>query len=155
MAAIWAWRSSSDCSSLTASSRFLITSSFCRQTSSNDDSCKRVKRKLVINKNITVSVFLRCTNLQNWNYCKIPVKSLYIDLLSSKQLPLPVLHSALHTHPSLPIHKHQPYAIIPSVLSPLLLSHFSAIHFSLADHRYSFHIVSSLPLVSGRLYGAL
>ena len=53
MAAICSCRSSSDCSSLIATSRFFITSSFCRQISSNDDSCKRVKRR-----NVSVVIIL-------------------------------------------------------------------------------------------------
>lgn len=75
-----------------------------------------------------------------------------VQASSSTYFPLTPLYL---THPSLPGHKHQPYEIIPSVLSLLLLNHFSVIRFSLADRRYSFRIVSSLPLVSAGLYGAL
>ena len=79
-----------------------------------------------------------------------------VQASSSTYFPLTTLYlTHPPTHPSLPGHKHQPYEIIPSVLSLLLLNHFSVIHFSLADRRYSFRIVSSLPLVSAGLYGAL
>lgn len=165
MAAICAWRSSSDCSSLIASSRFLITSSFCRQMSSNDDSCEWMKTRLAVSK-VFVSVQIWNTEIiVRWssrsckqNYQKqikytVVYFLLYTGLLFCKHLlPTPTLHCPLHTQA---IHKHQPYAIIPSVLSLLLFYHFSGIRFSLVDRRYSFRSVSSLLLVSEGLYGAL
>lgn len=74
--------------------------------------------------------------------------------------PSPKTHFYLHFNICLSpilkkINRYQPYAITPSFPSRLWLNYFSVCRFSPVDLRYSFRVVSFLPLVSVEFSGAL
>lgn len=74
--------------------------------------------------------------------------------------PSPKTHSYLHFKICLSpvlkkINRYQPYAITLSFPSRLWLNYFSVSRFSPVDLRYSFRVVSFLPLVSVEFSGAL